>query len=330
MSSPKTRNQRSFYIALEATYRNKVASTVSVLTTDFLGLVPKYHNAGERKARSQNTQTLKKVRKTGRYVEFSPSCEMIAGGSAYSASVRPMVHELMRAAGYDSALVTTGGAEKYTYTPWSGSGTPASYCGDVYENGHLYGFAGGYADMNVSAEVGDLPVMEFPTMAVLASDVSENAVAAAYNTVMSPLKSEEMDLTIGTFAPVVVKEFSFALGRSITSRGMDQTSANHGGFCPGAINPTIEFVFEMTALASAPYHGVSTLNPYKLDEEATELALAFDIGKAQYNRCKFAATKAQVLEMEEVEDGPISLWRVKFQLAPSNPTVTDSHSWIWD
>lgn len=337
MSAPKLRNLFGLMAKVETTYGVAVSlagATDGILVTEIPDVKPEYVHDGSRNGRSVGMGPLKRVNKSGRAAKLSVITEARGFGAAYSASNLPSVDRLMKAAGYGATVVTTGGLETVTYAPIaiSGAGSaPASLTLESYVNSQKYALAGVYADLMAGGAAGDIPKFEFPCSGIMTATETDAAVPAITYPTIDPPKAETMLLTIGLYTPLIVKDWQFALGRQLTPRAYDNTAARHGGFSPGDINPTLEVVVEMVALATTnPWSTATTINLRELAERGSSIAASLVVGSAQYNKYKLAGAQAQVVDVEELEDGATSEWRIKMILPPSGPTVLDSHTWLYN
>ncbi|HEV8456378.1 MAG TPA: hypothetical protein VGQ24_15885, partial [Gemmatimonadales bacterium] len=64
-----------------------------------------------------NLGTVLRAGKAGRSLQYEAPTRAKGAGAAYSAAVLPSIHRLLKASGFDAALTTTTGSEKYVYTP---------------------------------------------------------------------------------------------------------------------------------------------------------------------------------------------------------------------
>jgi hypothetical protein len=337
MSAPKLRNLFGLMVKAETTYGTAVSlagATDGILVTEIPDVKPEYVHDGSRNGRAVGMGPLKRVNKSGRAAKVSVITEARGFGAAYSASNLPSIDRLLKAAGYGATVVTTGGAETVTYTPQAiaGSGSaPTSLTLESYVNSQKYALAGVYADLMAGGSAGDIPKFEFPCSGIMSATETDAAVPAITYPSIDPPKAETMVLTLGLYTPLIVKDWQFALGRQLAPRAYDNTNARHGGFSPGDISPTLEVVVEMVALATVnPWNTATTINPRELAERASSLAASLIVGSVQYNKYKLSAPQAQLVDVEELEDGPTSEWRLKFLLPPSTPVALDSHNWLFN
>lgn len=331
MAAPKDRNVWGLMLALESVYGTAVAlaaATDGVLALEAPDVELAYAHDGSRNGTSPGIGPLKRVGKSGRNGTVKAVTEAIGGAAAYSASVKPSIHNLLRVCGFGATLDAGLGVEKYTYAQVASayaSGTLESYV-----NGQKYPLAGVYGDISMGVEAGAVPRWEANLMGIATAVPTDAAVPAITYPSASPPKAETMVLTVGSYLPVIVKEASYTLNRAIAPRAYDNTGNRHGGFAIGRPAPTLELVIEMVNLAASPFHTVTALNPYELAERGTSVVTSFEVGSVQYNRFKLSAAQAQITDAEELEEGPTAMWRLKFQLNPSTYTALDTHSWIFN
>lgn len=256
-------------------------------------------------------------------------------GVAYTASVLPSVHTLLRIAGFDAAVDTTATLEKVTYTPTPGQTGFASGVFDAYGRGQKFPLTGAYADLRITADDDNAPLWEF-MLKTLHGAVSDVAVPAITYPALSidPPKSTNIGFTLGNFVNGVVRKWSFSLGRQIGARRNQNGSTGHGGFSPSgrpARTPTMEVTVEATSLQATPFHAASAIDPYRLYEEGTELDASIAIWGAQYNKWKMKPGKVQLMAPPvEDEDEGGALWTLLLQCNPTALNANDDVSFIFE
>ena len=274
---------------------------------------------------------MKNVKKSGRFGTLTLVHEAAGAGAAYSASQKPSLHTLLKIAGFDATLVTTEGAETYTYTP--GSVTPTEPIGpggvgEFYARQQKAKLSGILADLNISSDGPDIPVWEFP-LSGMAELPTEASVPEITYPVILPPKAESITLTLGSFATAICRRFSLSLGRELSARA-DQNSTGHKGFRAGRINPVLEVEIEANSFVTTPFHSADGIDPYNLAELATAVALSLVVGSVKYNKWKISAPAAQLEPVDEGEDGPSALWTLRWSLKPSTPGLKDNLSILFD
>lgn len=261
--------------------------------------------------------------------------EAKGAGAAYSASVLPSLHTLLRIAGFDAAIDTSVGVEKVTYTPTPGATGFGSGVFDAYGHGQKFPLTGGYADLNITADDENAPLWEF-VLKTLHGAVADAAVPAiTYPTLsLDPPKSTNIGFTIGDFVNGVIRKWGFKLGRQIGMRRNQNGAGGHGGFSPsGRPNrtPIIEVTVEKTSLQATPFHAAGAIDPYRLYEEATVLDASIQIGSVQYNKFKVKPGKVQLAAPPgEDEDEGGALWVLQLQCNPTTLNGNDDISFIFD
>lgn len=286
---------------------------------------------GARQQRAPGTaNTFKRLAQSGMLVMGSPKFEARGSGIAYSASVFPPdLHVWMRASGHSFATDVTGGAEKQTYSPQSlNDSSWSSIVMEGYARNQKYPIQGVYADMNWTVD-GDGPmVFEFPFkgLGTRPTDVALPAITYQYLTVTPP-KAESAVLSLGSFTAAVIRKVEFKKNQDVAGPRISQAAAV-AGFAMGARNPTITFTVEaVTLTTSSPWSGAATLNPYALRDTALPFAISYQIGAAAvYNRIKFTAANAQVIDVKDDADGPTALWVITCELKPSSPILSDDYA----
>lgn len=117
MSAGKTRNQFALLGKVpESPYGTPLAlsaTTDGILLADFADVdFSGFIHDGSR-GMAPGGGTRQRVKPSGRIASLSCPAEGIGGGAAYSASVFPSIHTLLRSAGLEATLDATGGAENY-------------------------------------------------------------------------------------------------------------------------------------------------------------------------------------------------------------------------
>src|SRR5215212_1415197 len=112
-----------------------VPANHAIRTTEFANVQVKYSYDGARPGKAPGTAArLARVGAEGRYAEFQLKQEGGGGGAAYSATVVPVPHVLLRLSGFDAVL---NAGTSYVYTP---ADEPNYTFGTIesYERGQKY------------------------------------------------------------------------------------------------------------------------------------------------------------------------------------------------
>ena len=246
--------------------------------------------------------------------EWSPRFEFRGPGAAPSASVFAKdIHTYLRASGHKATL--TAGT-KWDYAPASSQADMVSAVAELYAREQKYLAVGCYADMELSVDQDAGVFFVFPTKGVVDADPTDVAVPAIiYPTLVGP-RAVNVALNVGAVALVGVRSMKLTGGRTVFVR-KDLNATGHGGFGLSVKRqPRLEVMVESSALA--------TYNPYADHRAATPRALAFTVGTAAFNRLKFAATNAQLVEApgEDAEESA-ALHRLVFALPEDYTLTTD-------
>lgn len=337
MSAPKTRNAWGFMAKVESSYGTPatlVGSNDGVLLSqrpepDF----SQYLDEGDR-GRAPGGAPRPRAAMSGRFGSLRLMSEMIGGGAAYSASVFGSIHTLLRGCGLEATGSFTGGSEKWTFAPEIGPSGLDSLTMEAYLDGQLYKLSGAYGSFEVGAEGPAVPEWDFNFMGLAdkPTDVAIPAISSYPPATRLPAKSLGIGFTLGTFTAAVMRRWRFIQNREHdAARANQNTSAGHQGFTPGGYNPILEVTIEKVTLAtSGPYHTSSTLNPYELKELGTQLICKLDVGSTQYNRWKLGAgltggeAQAQIVGVEDGEEGPTSTWDLTIEFKSSSYTANDA------
>lgn len=335
MSAPKAITVIGFQAKVEASYNaggTTASATDGIQLAEYMDLQMKYANDGTRVMPPGTTGTQRRAIPTGRTGVGTAKFEPRGAGAAYSASVKPNVSTMMRAAGHDETIVTTPGSESVAYTPTAGPTSYASFVADFFARGEQYHLTGGYSDFNFGFQKpGDVPLFEFPLMGLMAAGaITEAAVPNITYPSTDPPVASSILFTLGTLTGAKVRKLGFKMGRKISER-LDANGTTHGGFGPARRNPVLEVTLEALPWVTTPFTGPTALDPYSLWESANENTLSFQFGSAQYKRIKFSAPKAQIMAEPKLEkEEQAALWTLSFQLNPSALNANDEYSVKFD
>lgn len=254
--------------------------------------------------------TIKRVAPSGRSVKGDLPHRMRPGGAAYSATVVPSGHRLLKASGLDAAVTTTTSAEKWVYTPTAANAAYASLSAELYTRGEKWPVAGILSDFKIEFGNPAPPIWTFMCQGILnalPTDVSAPTITYPLQTVAPPLASS-IQLTLGNFtsANAVVMSGSFEFKRTLFPRVALSGASAHLGFVPGDRTPVLKVVLEATALTGSPFTAAAAFDPYNLRDSAQNLAVTLVFGATQYNRYTLAMPQAQVIDVQPGNNGPIA------------------------
>lgn len=330
MSAPKLSVYRGLLAKAETAYAD--AAAVSNTADGILvvsDMVPAFEYVGTGERRPNNAPgmagNMRKVAPAGRGVSYNAEHEMKGAAAAYSASAFPSGHRLILASGFDGAVTTTGGSEKWDYTPTPKGTAPTSLSTELYGRETKYPVSGVYADFRVEAEAGQIPLWTFAMKGIGGTIADAQIPAITYPTLTTePPRFVSASFTLGSFTTnAVVRSFSFALNRAVGLR-KNGNNTGHSGFSPGRRNPTLEVLIEATDLVGSPYHTSAGLDPYLLFDNATEMDFSITIGATQYNRWKLIPGKVQLMApVQEEDDEGAALWRLQLQCNPTTANAND-------
>ncbi|MEA3245258.1 MAG: hypothetical protein U9Q74_03780 [Gemmatimonadota bacterium] len=273
---------------------------------------------------------LARVVPTGLYAEGTIPALLRLPGIAYSASVMPNLHRLLKAAGFDATGSFVASSEKWTYAPTTYGTAYTSLTANVYERGEMAAITGMLCDLEIDGKSGKPPVFTFPFKGIgaLPSDASPVIPAglAYLNTTVAPLVNQAITLTFGSFTTnAVPKSWNFKLNRSFdNSRANLQGSNIYAGVVPTMRRPTLKLVLEATALVGSPYHTSAGFDPYQLKDKATAIgSVIIQLGSTQYNRMKIQLTQSQVVNWTRQGEGPTATVELEIAGYNSTPLLND-------
>jgi hypothetical protein len=274
------------------------------------------------------------VAMSGRSVQGPLPFRSRPGGAAYSASVKPSLHLLLKAAGFDATLVTTGGSESWTYTPTAPGSTFTSLCGSLYPRGELWSLVGAIGNLKFDAPDTAPPIWTFDLMGLLSglpTDTTAPSITYPLQSVSPPLASS-ISFTLGSLsANAVVKAHSFDLQRQMTPRSAQSGSGGHLGFVPGDRSPIMRVTLEQTAaVTGSPYTSSSAFDPYRLKENRNTIAVSLQHGSTQYFRQKTNFPQCTILDAVPGNDGPIATVELTICAHNSTGSSADDVNFVFD
>jgi hypothetical protein len=292
-----------------------------------------YANDGARSMPPGTTGYQRKVGASGRTGSTTFKAEPKGAGAAYSSSVTPNIHKLLRAAGFDAAVTLTGGSEKWVYTFSPGPVGYASLVANLYARGELYPLQGIYSDFLIGADGPVVPIAEFAVQGLLGAisdSITPPSIAYPLATV-DPPKAANITFAYGNYAVnAIVRKWQIKAGREISPR-MNQNAGGHAGFSIGRRTPQLEVTYETPALVGSPFHSSAGIDPYQLFDLGTPLAFSLQVGSVQYDRHKWTGPAAQIMAPPTLDaDGPTALTTLTLQLNPSAINANDELTGTFD
>lgn len=240
-------------------------------------------------------------------------------GAAYSASVVPNIHTLLRSCGFDGAVTTTGGSEKWEYTPIAPGSTVASLVQGIYGRGQLYPFQGVLGDFTLTIPAGGIPIFEYHGMGIAAQPTDVTLPMITYpNLGQDPPKATNIGFQINSvpFA-FVIREVRIKWGRKVSPRLDANAAGVHAGLWGQSRTPTMEIDVETPASSLMDLWQMFTAAPGQFGWQLT-------IGTAQYNKYVILGPTAQQMALpDEKADGEVSISTLPLQLNPSAVSAND-------
>lgn len=280
-----------------------------------------------------NLGTVLRAAKSGRSFTYEAPTRAKPGGAAYSASVLPSIHRLLKAAGFDAALTTTTGSEKYDYTPSAPGTTYASLTTNLYAHGVLYPGVGVLADWSWDAPNNGPPTHRFALNGYLSADASRVAaptITYPLASIQAPLASS-VALVFGNHTTsAVCYASSFALNREILPRVAQTAAGGHLGFVPRGRSPEFRVTLEAKAFTGSPYTAADAYDPYKLEETGQNFAFSLTFGSTQYNRWKMSAPQCQVVRAEPRTINGVACFELTIRPYTSTPVAADDLTVTFD
>lgn len=329
MSAPKLSVYRGLLAKAESAYGDATAvsnTADGILVTNDMVPTHEYAHDGGRRPPPGMAGNMRRVAPSGRTTRWEAHHDMKGFAAAYSASNVPSGHRLILAAGFDGAVTTTGGSEKWDYTFTPKGTTPTSLSVELYGRETKFPVNGVYADLRIEAPDMGVPNWIFPMVGRAGTTADSAIPAITYPTLTTePPKATTITFTMGDFVGnAVVRSWSFTLNRQIGFRANQNAASGHAGFSPGRRSPMLEVLIEATDLVNSPYHTSAGLDPYNFFEAATEVSFQLQTGATQYNRWKLIPGKVQMANaVAEEDDEGAALWRLTLQCNPTSVNNND-------
>lgn len=258
------------------------------------------------------------------------------GGAAYSASVQPSGHRMLKAGGLTATLIATGGSESWTYAPSPAGLTYTTLSAEVYSRLQKLQLAGVIGSLKFDASDTKPAIWTLagacgiPTG--LPTDAATPAITYPNQTVPPPLSSSVL-LTLGNLLPAnaVVYAHSWDFQRAMTPRVAQSGGGAFLGMVPGDFNPIVKITVEASALVTgSPYTSTTAYDPYRLRDTAQIIAMTLKKGSVQYFRETLNAPQCQVIDVKESNKDGIPTFDLTLQLFNSTASANDSFSLVWD
>ena len=293
------------------------AATDGILLAELADLDETFIFDGKRAAPPGTFGTQKRVPPAGSYLEFTAKTEVRGRGAAYGASALHPEHVLMLISGHAATITTTAGAEKIVYAPSSAASGFASGVFEGYSRGNKWNMLGAYADWTWGAD-GIAPLMSEWAIKALFTSVADAACPSITYpaTGVDAIVAANTVFTVGGVA-LAIKKFQFKLNRTISQR-LAQNTAGHNGFSIGRRNPTLTVTVEEPATA--------TYDARAKRRTAVAEAIVLTVGSVQYNRDKFAAPAAQLVDVKSSAENETATLDLTFELQPSALGANDEYT----
>lgn len=318
MSSTKSRVIYGLLAKAETTYLTYSTPTVGtngVMVAEYPELAVSFGETGLRGPAPGNAGVLIPTAPAAPIYEFTAKMESRGGGAAYSASVYPNEHVFLQMAGFTAAVTTTGGSERWTYTPTPGSTANVSGSLIAYTDQEIHLMKGGYcSNATYEIENGKPAMWTFDVKAAQNGAPTDDAGGATAKTItyssVVPFIVSPLVMTINSVSTLVLDRFTFAMNRDVGPRAKGAY-----GFHPGRRAPTISFTVEKEAKATIDFEA--------LRAAGTAFAVSATFGSTQYNRDVWSFPQAKISDLKAVADGERALYEVTCALYSSTPILND-------
>lgn len=327
MSALKHYNQHGVMVAVESGSYGSGLPALAIATDGFHVVeapdpVPEYQHGGEIEGRSTTGYaTLANTNASGLAYAANLVHLFRGAGVAYSASVFPTIHTLMRLLGMSASVTTTPGSERWRYENISDA-FPSGVA-ELYAAKEKYALKGLYAQsLEIAAPGPVVPRWTFGIRGIgtLPSDAAVPVITYPHITRRSPKASGIVfTLTSGAVFAGTIPEFTVRLARALEPLTKQTGTADeHGGFQPGVFSAEIDAVIRATPLhTSAPYLTTSLVSPYHLYDRGQAFELNLTVGTTQYNRWKVRGGTTQLSAAPTRRKvGEAMEWQVSMKVVP--------------
>jgi hypothetical protein len=231
-------------------------------------------------------------------------------------------------------VTTTGGAEKWVYTPTPGPAGYGSGVFNAYARGELYPLIAAYADWTLMGDSNGIVYLTATVQAILGAitdQITPPAITYALAAIIPPTAVGASMFSLGNFTNAILQKWTLKGGRKITARLNQNSAGGHAGYAIGNRAPTLDVTYETPALTTTPFHAASAIDPYNLYDAATQVAASIKVGAAQYNKSTWAAPAAQIMSPPQTTDnGDVVVTNLSLQLNPSAANANDELTVTFD
>lgn len=253
----------------------------------------------------------------GRSGEITVRAEPRGLNSAYNGTTGIWeLHQMMRMSGHSATFSATP-TPQWTYAPRSSAYESGAI--RLFARGQQYDMTGVYADFGFVIDGPSTPIFEFASVGKVGIPVDAALAAITYLGHKAPV-AKALTVSIGGVATQKVRRIEFRKNAAPFPRLDINASDGHAGFGLGRRDPVLTVTIEANALA--------TWDPYTVRENATDTNVNFTVGSTQYNRWKFTAAQAQLVNVTEDADEAAALWTLEFSLGCTVETANDDYSFL--
>lgn len=270
---------------------------------------------------------------TSRTGQLVARVEVKGAGAAYTTNAVKSqdLHALLLACGYGATHDGTGGSEKWTFAPESGPSGFDSLVAQLYARGEIRKLTHGLGSVVIARE-GLGPAIATFTFDGLDSlsaitDAAPPVTTYPYHTILPPVGASALSIgswVSGATGPIV-RSWSFDAGRGRDPRVDLGAAGQHAGWTMGKRTPSFTALVETAALTGSPFHAAGGIDPERLRDAATTIAVTLSLGP-QYNRLVLGFPQAQLVGVELEADGQTALTRLTFRPTISAPQANDDHT----
>lgn len=244
-----------------------------------------------------------------RWAQITGEAIVRGAGVAYSATIKPEVDALLRAAGLAAAGSFVVSAEKWTYTPQSGSTIGESVTAALFaENAPQGKLLGAFATFRLQHRVGQPLIMPFTLSGMYVAPADVALITATPPTVIPPVfKSGAVTVDAVTHR---ISSLDFDLGNVVNPIQSANDVQAVAGFLIADRRIGMTLDPEQVTVATYDWHGKRDAPP----NGGQGAAASWQVGTVQYNRIKLSAPRLQVVDIAEGNRGGLRIFNITAKL----------------
>lgn len=244
-----------------------------------------------------------------RWAQITGEAVMRGAGAVYSASVKPELDALLRAAGLAATGSFVASSEKWTYVPQSGAIIGESVTAALFgENAPQGKLLGAFATLRFQHRAGQPLVVPFTLSGMYVAPADVALITATPGTVIPPVfKSGAV-----TVDAVVhrISSLDVELGNVVNPIPSSNDAQAVAGFLIADRRIGVTLDPEQVAVATYDWHAKRDAPP----NSGQGAVASWGVGTVQYNRIKLSAPRLQVVDIAEGNRGGLRIFNISAKL----------------